>query len=263
MLAGARTGNSVRALPTGSLFAIQFLTILPPLVRRTPTSQELGAAGAFFPLVGLLLGLALVGLDLLLGSQFQSNVRAALLVVALAVATGALHLDGVVDTFDGAFGGGDAATRLEVMRDPRAGAFGVVGLVCLMLVKVAALEALPEHLRSTAIIIGPCLGRWAIVQAMWSFPYARRDGLGRAFKEGLGWTHVAVAGLTVVAAASFLLGVAGLGLLLAGVGGGWLASRLLASRLGGLTGDTYGSLCELVETGAWLVLGSRLLAGYP
>ena len=263
MLARARTTGGVRGLPVGCLFALQFLTVIPPLVRRPPTAAELGAAEAFFPLVGLLLGLGLVGLDLLLDPQLQAGVRDVLLVAALAAATGALHLDGVADTFDGVFSGPDAEARLAVMRDPRAGAFGVTALVCLLLLKVAALGALPAEVRSAALALGPCLGRWAIVQATWMFPYARREGLGRAFKDGMRTGHVLLGGACAVAAATWLLGAAGLGLVAATAGGVWVVGRLLAARLGGLTGDTYGSLCELVEAGTWLALGSALLAGRP
>ena len=260
MLAGARTTGGVRALPAGCLFALQFLTVVPPLVRRLPTIPELGAAEAFFPLVGLLLGLGLVGLDLLLSGQLQSGVRDVILVATLAAATGALHLDGVVDTFDGVFARGDPEARLQVMRDPRAGAFGVAALICLLLLKVAALGALPDQLRAAALVLGPCLGRWAIVQATWTFPYARRDGLGRDFKDGIRAGHAALGAAWAAAAAVWLVGASGLVLVGAVAGLVWAVGRLLVARLGGLTGDTYGALCEVVEATTWLALGSALMA---
>nr|MBA2449218.1 adenosylcobinamide-GDP ribazoletransferase [Chloroflexota bacterium] len=118
------------------LFALQFLTIVPPIVRRAPRSASLGSAETFFPAVGLLLGLGLLATDVLLRPLIARPVRDVVLVILLAVMTGALHLDGLIDTFDGVFGGRDPQTRLALMRDPRAGAFGVVAVVCLLLLKV-------------------------------------------------------------------------------------------------------------------------------
>ena len=263
MLTSSRSAGDLRALPVGWLFAMQFLTVMPPLLRRRPTGPELGAAEAFFPAVGLILGVGLVGLDALLGLQLQRSVRDVLLVAALALVTGALHLDGVVDTFDGVFAGPDADARLRIMRDPRAGAFGVVGVVCLLLLKLAALGALPDRLRPAALILGPCLGRWAIVQATWTFPYGRPDGLGRAFKDGIRGGHALVAAGTAAGAAVWLLGAAGLALAAAVTAAIWVLGRLIVARLGGLTGDTYGGLCELVEAAIWLAAGTALLAGRP
>ena len=263
VLTDTHLAGSLRTLPAGCLFALQFLSVAPPALRRQPTTAELGAAEAFFPAVGLLLGLGLVGLDWLLGWQLQPSVRDVLLVAALAVATGALHLDGVVDTFDGIVGPGDAEARLQALRDPRAGAFGVVGVVCVLLLKVAALGALPDRLRPAALILGPCLGRWAIVQATWTFPYARRDGLGRAFKDGMRGGHVLVAAATAAGAAVWLLGPAGLALATLVTAAVWVLGRLMVARLGGLTGDTYGGLCELAEAATWLAVGAVVLAGSP
>src|SRR5438067_1999685 len=110
----------------GPLTAVRFLTILPLSVRRPTRPHELGPAEAFFPFAGLLIGALLVGIDWLLSSIASGLVVDVLLVAAVAAVTGALHLDGVVDTFDGVFAPGGPARRLEIMRDPRAGSFGVI-----------------------------------------------------------------------------------------------------------------------------------------
>ena len=254
---GAERGASLRTLVTAPVFALQFLTIVPPLVRRTPRAADLGASDAFFPAVGLLLGFGLAGTDLALAGVLAPMVRDVLLVVFLAAATGALHLDGFVDTFDGLFAPGGPARRLEIMRDPRAGTFGVVAVVMLLLLEVAALGALVPEYRTAALILAPCLGRWAIVMATWLFPYARKEGLGRGFKDGIRAPYALVAGATALIAAGWLGGGFGLGVF-AGVSIGVLAiGNLVSARLGGLTGDTYGALCELTEAGVWLAFGLR------
>ena len=260
---GAERGGALPTLATAPLFALQFLTVVPPLIGRPPRSADLGAADAFFPAVGLLLGLGLAGADLALSSFLAPTVRDVLLVILLAAATGALHLDGFVDTFDGLFAPGGPARRLEIMRDPRAGTFGVVAVVLLLLLDVAALGALAPERRTAGLILAPCLGRWSIVLVTWAFPYARKEGLGRGFKDGIRLPYALIAGATALLAAGWLAG--GLGLVVfAGVSLGVLALGSLASaRLGGLTGDTYGALCQLTEVSVWLVFGLRVGLAAP
>lgn len=242
---------------TAPAFALQFLTVVPPIVRRAPSRADLGAADAFFPAVGLLLGLGLAGADRVLGGLVQPPVRDVLLVILLAAATGALHLDGFVDTFDGLFAPGGPGRRLEIMRDPRAGTFGVVAVVLLLSLKIVALGALVPELRTAGLVLAPCLGRWAIVAATWQFPYARKEGLGRGFKDGIRPLHVAVAGATALLVVAWLAGGFGVAVL-AGVSLGALAlGNVMSARLGGLTGDTYGALCELTEATVWLACGLR------
>lgn len=260
--ASARRPHTARPFVAAPCYAVQFLTICPPILRRPPAKGELGAAEAFFPVVGLVLGAILAAADALLGPLLGGPVRDVCLVALLAAMTGALHLDGLVDTFDGLFAGPDQAARLAVMRDPRAGAYGVVAVTCLLLLEVAALGALSGPARAPALILAPGIGRWAIVEATWLFPYARPEGLGRAFKDEIRAHHAVIAGLLACGAAAWLAGPIGLGV----VGGatlfGWGAGSAIAGRLGGLTGDTYGGLCELVQVGVWVALGSPALGAW-
>lgn len=259
--AAATAGNSLPALLTAPAFALQFLTIVPPLVRRLPRPAEHGAAEAFFPATGALLGLVLVGADMALGLLFAGVVRDVLLVALLAILTGALHLDGVVDTFDGLFASGDAEARLAIMRDPRAGTFGVVGVTALLGLKVATIGALLPELRVPALVLAPCLGRWAIVQSTSLFAYARPVGMGRAFKDAIRPAHAVAAGLSAVALTALLAGP--IGLLLFGLASIFALGlgAYASGRLNGLSGDVYGALCELTELLVLLACGSRLLAG--
>jgi adenosylcobinamide-GDP ribazoletransferase len=261
-VSGQGGAEAPRGWPRGApLFALQFLTIMPPLIRRAPTVRELGASEAFFPLTGAAVGLSLVLLDTLLALAFSPFVRNVLLVVALAALTGAIHLDGLSDTCDGLFGGRDAASRLAIMRDPRAGVFGVVGIVSVLLLQVAALAALTDQLRPLALICAPCFGRWAIVQATWSFPYVREQGMGRAFKDGVRRSHLLAAGGSALAIGWLCLGPSGVVLFAAATVFVWLAGVVVARRLGGLTGDTYGALCQVVEVSSLLAAGTSLAVG--
>jgi adenosylcobinamide-GDP ribazoletransferase len=228
--------------------AVQFLTLAPPLVRRPFTPEELGRSVGWFPQVGLALGGLLAGLDWGLAWAFPPGVTAALVLAAWVVCTGALHLDGFLDSCDGLFGGHTPEARLRIMRDERAGAFAVIGGVVLLLLKYAALAGNPGRL--AALIVAPVVGRWGMAVAVVGFPYGRAEGLGRAMKDHAGWPQAALA--SIVAAAVIggvavatdwraLLTVPLVGALT------WAVGRFVLRRLPGLTGDIYGALCELLE----------------
>jgi adenosylcobinamide-GDP ribazoletransferase len=235
---------------TGFLAAVQFLTVAPPLVRRPFTDRELGWSVGWFPLVGVLLGGALAGINWLLGFAFAPAVTAALVLTAWVLATGALHLDGFLDSCDGLFGGHTPEARLRIMRDERAGAFAVIGGVLLLLLKFATLVSLSDRL--VPLLMAPVLGRWGVSLAVVGFPYGRPDGLGRVMKDHAGWRQAVLASgvaLGSVAAAAVTLNEhwrPPLALILAAVGT-WGVSCFVLRRLPGLTGDVYGMLCEVLE----------------
>ncbi|MFN8522373.1 MAG: adenosylcobinamide-GDP ribazoletransferase [Chloroflexota bacterium] len=247
--------HAIRELALGPLFAAQFLTVLPPLVRRQPTRRELGAAEAFFPAAGLLVGACLILLDLGF-VVLPPMVRSVAVVAAAAALTGALHLDGIVDTFDGLFGAHDRDSKLAVMRDPRAGTYGVIAVVCTLLLQVSAVHAMSDQLRAPALLMAPCLGRWAIVAVTWTYPYARPQGMGRAFKDSMTLLGVIIAGCTALAAAYLLWGGMGVGLFAASSAAALATGWLVCRHLGGLTGDVYGAVCELVTTFALIWMAS-------
>ncbi len=229
----------------GCAAAVQFLTIAPPLVRRSFTPAELGRAVGYFPLVGLLIGGCVLGLDRLLARFLPPGVTAALVLTGWILCTGALHLDGFLDSCDGLFGGRTPEDRLRILRDERVGAFAVIGGILLLLVKFQCLTALPQ--RGAALCLAPVLGRWGMTVAVVAFPYARAEGLGRAMKDHAGWGQALVASAIAVAAAWFIAGTLGLLLMLLCGALIFLATRYVLTRLPGLTGDIYGAFCELLE----------------
>lgn len=257
----------------GLALAIEFLTVLR--VRRSATSDkppDMAQALLWFPLVGAMLGLALVFLDWALAFIFPMGVRAVALLVFLALVTGMLHFDGFVDCCDALLGNRTVKQRLEILRDSRVGAYGALGGALLLLGYFAALSALDGPPRSLALLIAPMLGRWSMVYAVTRYPYARAAGAGTLFRNG-GSGHLIVASISMLlllagnafAASShwqtiavmavltgMLLVVAQVTLL------SWLAWA--ARRLGGgLTGDVYGAVCVLVEL-AVLLLAPPLAA---
>jgi len=225
--------------------ALQFLTITPPLVRRPFRPEELGKAVGYFPLVGVLLGCLLAGLDWILALVLPASVAAAVTLAAWVILTGALHLDGFLDTCDGLFGGHTPEARLRILRDERVGAFAVAGGVLLLLMKYTALAAVPS--RFVALILAPTLGRWGMALAVMAFPYARAEGLGRAMKDHVGWMQAGLATGVALAVAWFAGNWLGLAAMCLAGATTWAAARFALARLPGLTGDIYGAVCEVIE----------------
>jgi adenosylcobinamide-GDP ribazoletransferase len=226
------------------LTAFQFLTTFPAIIRRVFTAQELGRAVGFFPLVGLGLGGIFYGLAIGLQVIFPSQVVAIFLLAAWLLFTRALHFDGFLDTCDGLFGGFTPERRMEIMRDSRVGAFGVAGGGLLLLAKYAAIVSLP-HL--TGLVLAPVFGRWVLSMAIFAFPYAREKGLGRDMKDNVRWPQVILAtGITLLVGWLFAGWTGLLAFLLSGLVL-WLGAGFILRRIPGLTGDSYGALCELAE----------------
>jgi adenosylcobinamide-GDP ribazoletransferase len=232
--------------------ALQFLTIVPPLIRRPFRDDEMGGAVAWFSTVGLALGAGLFLADELLLQLFPPVLTSALVLAIWVMLTGAIHLDGFLDTCDGLFGGRTPEDRLRIMRDHHVGAYAVVGGVLLMLVKFLAIFTLP--LRGSALLLAPVLGRTAIALAIVIFPYARESGLGRSMKDHATWMHVGFTGVVALGAAWWLAGPLGLIAFAIVVNFAGLAGVFVCRRLPGLTGDIYGAICELAEVLTLLVL---------
>jgi adenosylcobinamide-GDP ribazoletransferase len=231
--------------------ALQFLTIFPTPIRHKVTAKTSGKSLTYFPLVGLILGAILLGLNYLLILVLPSPIVNALLIIALVIMTGAHHLDGFIDTCDGVIAGESKKKRLTIMSDSKVGAFGIVGVIMLLLLKYVSLSAAPIL---PALLLMPTLSRWAMVSIIFTFPYAKRYGMGLAFKQGANWQRLTIATVISLVVAVALLKLWGL-VLMAAL---WLIAFGIASyfrsRLGGLTGDNYGAINELAEVLVLLLL---------
>ena len=241
------------------LAAFRFLSTLPLPGAHDIDEADWGRATAWYPLVGQVLGAILGGLDQGFHLLWPEGVASALLLVAWVALTGALHLDGFVDCCDALLVSAPAGRRLEILRDVHVGAFGVVGAVLLLWTKYAALCALPGTLRLPSLLVVPVLARWGMAGAVLLYPYARTgDGLGRRARTGSGGRELAVGTATAVLAVG-VAGWLGLGrvawaLLPVAAVATWVVAQWTRSRIGGLTGDAYGAICELGETFMLLAL---------
>ena len=219
--------------------AFQFLTVLP--VGR-PEPRPLGGAAWCFPLVGLAVGACAAVVFLMAEALGLPAALAGFLAVGAGIAlTGGLHEDGLADTADG-LGVRDPQRALEVMRDPRAGAFGALALALTVPMRALALAAAGP----AAALAAHALSRGAMAAAMAWTPPARADGLaaeaGRtdaaaavllsaAIGAALGWQSLPAAALAAFAVA-------------------WWAAR----RFGGHTGDTLGAVQQATELAVLLAL---------
>ncbi|MCS6304954.1 MAG: adenosylcobinamide-GDP ribazoletransferase [Nitrospira sp.] len=232
------------------IFAWHFLTMIS-LSRNhhEPTAPELAASMAWYPVVGLLIGVGLIVVDWGLTAMLSPAVVNVLLIALLVLLTRGLHQDGLADTLDGLAGGRTAAERLSIMRDPRIGAIGATGLFLSLILRYAGLMALPHELRLPAVLCMPAMGRWAMVTLAWMSPYARTEGgLAAPFLTHLSWRHVAMS--TVILTTALAIGFGAVDaclILLAGTLIILVAWRACHRWFGGITGDTLGAANEVIE----------------
>jgi adenosylcobinamide-GDP ribazoletransferase len=242
--------RAARHALTGATLALGFLTVIP--VRARMGSGSLGAAAAWFPAVGALVGLAAGAVRFGTQPALGAGVAAVLATVVLVALTGALHQDGLADCADALGVRGGRERRLAVMRDSTVGAFGILALVLWAALLVTALAALPRHQAVRTLVLAGATGRWGAVLHAAAVPPARRDGLGVAFAPRP--ASVAVATGVVIIAALLLRQIAGLVALGAGVAVTLTVSAWAGRSLGGRTGDTLGATVALTEALVCVVL---------
>ncbi len=235
------------------LIALRFLTRVP--VGKYPKDEKrLGKSMAYFPIVGLILGGILVLVNWGFSILLAPLVADALTIIALIILTGALHIDGFIDTIDGLSGGKTKEEILKIMRDSRVGAFGIVGVVSLIMLKLVLLHEMPLEIKRGALLLFPVMGRWAMVVASSLSIYARKKGTGKAFLDYCGRKELIVASLIALIITGGFLKILGLELFLFILALTLLLTRFISKRIGGMTGDTLGAVNEIIEVGTLFIL---------
>lgn len=228
------------------LIGLQFLTRLN-LVKQTEWTMEgFGRSVLYFPLVGMVIGAFMALIWWLLQDRLSPQLIGLLLVAFEFLFTGGLHADGFMDTCDGLFSGRDRERKLEIMKDSRVGSNGVVGFVFLTLLKWQFLANLTGEYTLILLFIIPTLSRYSLTMSLRLFPYARPEGMGKAFAQyspsytllvSTFWAVLLLIPFTWLYALFFGVTIA-LNLLF---------NSYITKHLGGLTGDTYGFVIELTE----------------
>ncbi len=239
---------------SAALIALEFLTPLRLRAVERWSDRGFGEALGWFPLVGVFLGFVLLGIDRTLAHLLPSAPASALVVAALALLSGGLHLDGVADTADGMAVQGDRATRLGVMSAGNIGPAGVMALALVLLVQWSAIATLDTPMRGAALVIAPALGRWAATPVAVLFRPARPRGIGHALQQGV-WPIAAPLGSVLMLIACLVLfGPAGVSLLVVAAGASVLVAAAAARLLDGVTGDTFGASIEVSQAVVLLFL---------
>jgi adenosylcobinamide-GDP ribazoletransferase len=232
--------------------ALKFLTIFPAPVKGPDGPDQLGRSIAFFPVVGLVLGIVLGGAAYLLRFILPMPVVGALLVAGLAIMTGAHHLDGLIDTCDGMVAGKTMEQRLEIMADTRVGAFGIAGACLVLLLKYSVFSSTSAM---ATLLLFPTVSRWALTGAILIFPSAKNIGAGYAVKQSADLAGFITASLITLIVSILFAGLVQGPLLMIGIMGlVCILGAILTNIYGGLTGDSYGAIVEIGEVLALLLI---------
>ncbi|MBQ1510735.1 MAG: adenosylcobinamide-GDP ribazoletransferase [Selenomonadaceae bacterium] len=235
------------------LIGLQFLTRISIVRQENWTEEDFGKSVRWFPLIGAVLGLcygaAAAVMFLLLptfGIELPVHVSTALLLLLTILLTGGLFCDGFMDSMDGIFSGRSKERMLEIMKDSRIGANGVMSFTGLMLMEWAVLLDMGKELLPMALFVMPIISRLMVVMAITCFPYARPQGMGRAFAAYAGKGSLAFATIcTLILVLPW--GKEAAAALLAGGVFALCFNRYATRILGGVTGDTYGAVATLTE----------------
>lgn len=245
--------RALDARPGDVALAFSLLSRIPVRVDHAAAGARASQAAWAFPIVGAVLGLIVGITGWVLGAIGLPPSMAAGVALALAVfLTGGLHEDGLADVADGFGGGSTPARRLEIMKDSRVGAFGVLALVLAALLRWSGMDSMFEAGALWSFAAVGAASRVPMTLTMFAMPLARKDGLA--------------AGVGLVAAPTALLGLA-TGLLLVLLFGGplGLLALLLAlaaaaalcalawARIEGYTGDVLGAVQQVSEIAALAV----------
>lgn len=244
--------------------ALQFFTRLP-IPRWVGFEAEwLNHASRYFPLVGVVVAAIASATYALAAWLLPAPVAAVMATAATIYATGAFHEDGFADMCDG-FGGGMTAQRvLEIMKDSRIGAYGAIGIVCMLALKCVTLALLPPGVAIAALFVAHPLSRLAATALIWRLDYARDEGKAKPLAQKMGHTEFAIA-TTCALLPAVVCGMAGwlswsalaASLLAASAAAYWLAQKCV-HRIGGYTGDCLGAVQQVSEVVIYLCLLASL-----
>jgi adenosylcobinamide-GDP ribazoletransferase len=233
--------------------ALQFFTRLPIPAWVGFEASWLQHASRYFPLVGAVVAAIAAGVYYAAAIVLPAPVAAVLSTAATIYATGAFHEDGFADTCDGLGGGMTRERVLEIMKDSRVGAYGAIGIVCMLAAKLAGLALLPPREAIAALFLAHPLSRLAATSLIWQLDYVRGEGKAKPLAQQMTTMEFTIATVGALLPAAVLLATglasagAVLGALLAALAAAlWLGHKFVR-RLGGYTGDCLGAVQQVAE----------------
>ena len=234
--------------------AAAFLTRIPLQIDSTEANRPLASAVRGFPIVGLVVGVTGALVLVIANAVGLPQLASSLLAIAsTALITGGLHEEGLANTMDGLFTGTRPDNRLHVIREAQLGTFGMLALMFVVGLKVAALETIEPGSAAASLIAAEVAGRSALPAMLFTIPPARSDGV--SFQAGKPQRDQV--GLAILLGSALVLLMLGIGsaiiAILVAAAVGMLIARTAKARGGGHTGDMLGAMEEIVSTAVLLV----------
>lgn len=248
--------EAIRGALRPLLSGVMFLTRIPCPAWTGHDPADLARSTAWFPLIGAMVG-AWGGAFYLVGlAGWSSLIIAALLATAATVwITGAFHEDALADACDGLGGGWTRDDVLRIMKDSRVGSYGVVGLVLVMALKVAALASLAPWEGVRALVAAHALGRWSSLPLIWRYEYVREgESKGKPFAAAVTPGRLVAGSVMTIAIAVAALGMRAIPAMLVALAVTLIAGRWFRRRIGGITGDCLGAANQVTEAAVYLAL---------
>ncbi|WP_394172504.1 adenosylcobinamide-GDP ribazoletransferase [Guptibacillus hwajinpoensis] len=249
----------------GFLINLQFFTVIP-VHREIPMEQaQLKRSVQSFPLLGLFQGILSSALlySLIEWTPFSTLAVAFILWLFLMIITGGIHLDGWIDASDAFFSYQSIEKRLDIMKDPRTGAFGVLSVIVLLSARFLFLYEIAgqaEMMTYLLIAIIPFLSKSVMGLFLITIEPAKQEGLAYFFQNKMQrsslWIYLVYVGLIVVATLFSSTVGSMLIILLCGVTVvvAWFMKRKIIRWFGGVTGDLLGASVEGTEVVLWMIV---------
>ncbi len=233
----------------GMILALQFLTRLPVNIEVDFNEENIRKSSFFYPFIGLLLGL-IASIPYYLLSSVNIDIASFLTLLTAIILTGGLHLDGLSDTADGFFSNTDKDRCLDIMKDSRIGAFGVISLILLILFKYILISNLGSNL-PLALAFSMANSRLIVLLQIAFKKSARPGGLGDKVHQSQPRTYIILTSIVYLILIG-LIDVVYLIPLVFSLFIGELISQYSYKKIGGFTGDVYGATIEISELASLL-----------
>ena len=225
--------------------ALGFLTVLPVPQRTEWSDPDFGFSAVFYPLAGVLIGALAGGSFLLLKAVFPLPIAALLSLVVWIMLSGALHWDGLADCMDGFGCSAAPEKRLEIMKDPKLGTFGALGLFTALLLKWLCIWQFPAGRELLYFALSAATARWAMLLLI-GLPLANPNGMAAMLKKNCP-KHVVLYAIPVPLILAIISGLTGLCALLLSAAAASALGLLAKRKIGGINGDVLGFSIELSE----------------
>ncbi len=231
------------------ILMIQFFTTIPLQVSLKVDNRDFGKGLVFAPFIGLIIGVVLAGAYYCLALIFTKVILAALTFIIYIVLSGGLHLDGLGDTFDGLFSNRSKERILEIMRDSRVGTNAVLAVLSIFILNITLLSEFTRSQIIGALLLMPVAGRIGSLVGAGISKYARAgEGLGKSFIDFCGLREIFIGLVIYFGIFYFILSLKGIIIAIVPVVSAIFFAKVFGRKIGGVTGDILGAICELNQT---------------